>query len=322
MVDGRAHHRRPVHLGAVNFIAVRSTGLRRLRQRSDEAAERDQEARDPHPRADRLQVGWPRVECRVRENRADDHRLRKACASATPATVTEKSDVLVRCRKGASCSVGSASGAAEKPKMTRKTPSISVSPPTTRDLGELRCCTRCMQKIVTRPISVGGVLGAAEGEGIVVGLRDEDVPREDAADALKVEDEEGEAVAVVWLRHSVRHGGGGAGSAIARVSFERVGDGHIDRPGLCRGVVVGQYCVRARRLGRLLLHRPSDSSLCRWPSGGFSFSVLLALASLLKYHRRASSCLHHVHGVCWDGTGRVARGSPWHKQRVAVRKKI
>eukprot|EP00964_Phaeocystis_antarctica_P111439 scaffold75798_cov63-Phaeocystis_antarctica.AAC.5 len=50
-VDGRAHHRRPVHLGAVRFIAVRSAGLR----------------------------GWPRVHCRVREERAGDHRLRKAC---------------------------------------------------------------------------------------------------------------------------------------------------------------------------------------------------------------------------------------------------
>ena len=55
----------------------------------------------------------------------------------------------------------------------------------------------------------GGVLGAAEGEGVVVGLSDEGVPREEAADALKVEDEKGEAVAVVWLRHSVRRGGGG-----------------------------------------------------------------------------------------------------------------
>ena len=70
------------------------------------------------------------------------HAVVHACAkpaSATPATVTAKSGVLVRRRKGASCSVGSASGAAEKPKMTRKTPSCSVSPPMTRDLGELRC---------------------------------------------------------------------------------------------------------------------------------------------------------------------------------------
>ena len=38
----------------------------------------------------------------------------------------------------------------------------------------------------------GGVLGAAEGEGVVVGLSDEGVPREEAADALKVEDKKGE----------------------------------------------------------------------------------------------------------------------------------
>ena len=37
-VDGRAHHRRPVHLGAVRFIAVRSAGLRGLRQSGHEAA--------------------------------------------------------------------------------------------------------------------------------------------------------------------------------------------------------------------------------------------------------------------------------------------
>ena len=47
-----------------------------------------------------------------------------------------------------------ASGAAEKPKITRKTPSCSASPQMTRDLGDVRCCTRCMLRMVTRPISV------------------------------------------------------------------------------------------------------------------------------------------------------------------------
>ena len=75
-------------------------------------------------------------------------------ASATPATVTANSGVLVRRRKEASCSVGSASGAAEKPKITRKTPSCSASPQMTRDLGDVRCYTRCMLRMVTRPISV------------------------------------------------------------------------------------------------------------------------------------------------------------------------
>ena len=75
-------------------------------------------------------------------------------ASATPATVTAKSDVLVRWRNEVRCAAGNARGAAEKAKMTRNTHSCSVSPKIKRARVELRCCTRCIQRIVTRPISV------------------------------------------------------------------------------------------------------------------------------------------------------------------------
>ena len=59
--------------------------------------------------------------------------------------------------------------------------------------------------------------------------------------------------------------------------------------------------------------RPSDSSLCRWPSGGFSFSVLLALASLPSSSGVILFCTMYM--VCAGtgldvGTSDVARGSP------------
>eukprot|EP00964_Phaeocystis_antarctica_P034168 scaffold19417_cov56-Phaeocystis_antarctica.AAC.4 len=110
-VDGRAHHRRPVHLVRVGDRArawarawarvrvkppspgppgrcrLRRHPVRRLAPsaaarrhgHSEYGHSKHRHSGDPHPRADRLQVGWPRVDGRVREDRAGDHRLRKAC---------------------------------------------------------------------------------------------------------------------------------------------------------------------------------------------------------------------------------------------------
>ena len=110
----------------------------------------------------------------------------------------------------------------------------------------------------------GGVLGAAEGEGVVVGLSDEGVPREEAADALKVEDEKGEAVAVVWLRHSVRRGGGGVEQRVP-----------MTQP-LAGGAVHCVIVLKRSACGRVLGHGAADFDLaaclpCADPEIRFSY---------------------------------------------------